>query len=581
MRIDVVTRAAALFLLLHLAGLGGVGPADVGAWVTNVDGVSSLNDQVHSVTTDANGDVIAVGVTQNTGSSSDFTVVKLSGPTGTVIWRKVVSGSATVPNGEGRAVTADAVGDVIVVGTINNTGSLQDFAVVKLSGATGAERWRHVINGTASLNDLARSVRIDAAGDVIAGGQLQNSSTGGDFVVVKVSGSNGAELWRRQINGTGNLDDLARSVRLDAAGDVIAGGELRNVGSTDFAVVKISGATGIEMWRYVVDGTAKLTDVARSIRVDSAGNVVAVGELLNTGTGMDFTVVKLAGATGTELWRRQIDGTASLNDLARSVRVDAAGDVVAVGELQNTGTGLDFVVVKLSGSTGVELWRRLLNGTASGNDAAHAVRMDNGGDVLASGAIQNVGTDLDFAIVRLSGVDGSILWRRAINGSGNGPDQASALGEDAAGDLIAAGFMQNTGTNMDFTVVKLHGADGTDFVAPTTTTTTTTLLPPSCSTLAACRAALRDALPAVVAAPDKSAKRVAKRLTRLDRKLDSLLSRAASAAAKTRPRLYARSRLVVGRLYSVAQQAESAGTLTVPLGPIAQAVSGLYLFIPT
>jgi len=42
--------------------------------------------------------------------------------------------------------------------------------------------------------------------------------------------------------------------------------------------------------------------------------------------------------------------------------VDAAGDVIAAGELQNTGTGIDFAVVKLSGSTGTEIWRRLING---------------------------------------------------------------------------------------------------------------------------------------------------------------------------------------------------------------------------
>src|SRR5262249_46634982 len=230
-------------------------------------------------------------------------------------------------------------------------------------------------------NDLARSVRVDAAGDVVAGGELLNTGKGKDFVVVKLSGGTGAQLWRQQINGSASLDDLARSVRLDPAGDVIAGGELRNTGSTDFAVFKFAGATGTELWRHVVDGSAAGTDVARSIRVDAAGDVVAAGELQNVATGMDFVVMKLSGATGAEAWRTQIKGRASLDDLVRSVRVDAAGDVVAAGELQNTGTGLDFTVVKLSGGSGTEIWRRVLNGSASGNDAAHAVRIEPMGDI--------------------------------------------------------------------------------------------------------------------------------------------------------------------------------------------------------
>jgi len=34
-----------------------------------------------------------------------------------------------------------------------------------------------------------------------------------------------------------------------------------------------------------------------------------------------------------------VDGTASMNDLARSIRLDPSGDVVAAGEVQNTATG--------------------------------------------------------------------------------------------------------------------------------------------------------------------------------------------------------------------------------------------------
>src|SRR5262249_30176047 len=200
------------------------------------------------------------------------------------------------------------------------------------------------------------------------------------------------------------------------------------------------------LWRHVVDGSAAGTDVARSIRVDAAGDVVAAGELQNVATGMDFVVMKLSGATGAEAWRTQIKGTASLDDLDRAVRGDAAGDVVAAGELQNTGTGLDFTVVKLSGGSGTEIWRRVLNGSASGNDAAHAVRIEPMGDILACGAVQNTGTDLDFAVVKLSGVDGSVMWRKEINGTSSGPDQASALAEDSSGDVVAAGFEQNVGS---------------------------------------------------------------------------------------------------------------------------------------
>ena len=443
-------------------------------WQTNINGAVSLNDEARAATSDPNGDVVVSGFIQNAGGGADFAVVKVSGTTGAELWRRVISGTASAPSGEVRAVAVDAAGDVVAAGAINNTGSLQDFTVVKLAGATGVELWRQVINGTASLNDTARSLRLDGAGNVVAGGELQNTGTGMDFTVVKLAGTTGAELWRRQLDGTASGTDVARSVRLDAAGDVVAGGELQNIGTgMDFMVVKLSGTTGTEVWRRQIDGTASGNDLARTLRVDSTGNVVAAGELQNIGTGLDFTVVKLAGSSGAELWRQVLNGTASGTDAAHAVRVDAAGDVIAAGELQNIGTGMDFAVVKLAGGSGAELWRRQLNGTASIDDLVRAVRVDAAGDVLAGGELQNTGTGIDFAVVKLAGSTGVPVWQRTLNGTVSGADRLHALTEDTAGDVLAAGFTTNIGTGTDFTVVKLRGTDGTDFVAPTTTTTTT------------------------------------------------------------------------------------------------------------
>ena len=107
-------------------------------------------------------------------------------------------------------------------------------------------------------------------------------------------------------------------------------------------------------WQVTINGTANNFDLANAVTVDAAGDVVAAGGTENIGTGLrDFTVVKLAGATGVELWRQEIDGTANGIDFAFKVAVDAAGDVVAAGRTQNTATDFgDFTVVKLRGTDG-------------------------------------------------------------------------------------------------------------------------------------------------------------------------------------------------------------------------------------
>ncbi len=118
---------------------------------------------------------------------------------------------------------------------------------------------------------------------------------------------------------------------------------------------------------------------------------------------------KFAGTDGTELWHRTLDGTAGDDDCCRSLSVGGFGDVVAAGVLVNTETGADFFVVKLSGTTGTELWRRVIDAPGNGRDEAFSVRIDKSGNVIASGTLAAGDADEGFNVVRLSGATGAWL----------------------------------------------------------------------------------------------------------------------------------------------------------------------------
>src|SRR5438128_2247060 len=182
--------------------------------------------------------------------------------------------------------------------------------------------WQSNLNGTANGNDEAYSVTTDAAGNVVAAGHILSGSSF-DFAVAKLSGSSGGEIWRRTIPS-----GLAKSVVLDGAGDVLAAGNTSN-GSTgqDFLVTKISGSTGIELWRANIDGSADTNtnqDFGQAIAVDGAGNAFAAGWTTNAPSDSDVTAVKLS-PSGTILWRTNVSG--GIADRARAIALDPAGDV--------------------------------------------------------------------------------------------------------------------------------------------------------------------------------------------------------------------------------------------------------------
>ena len=171
-------------------------------------------------------------------------------------------------------------------GTLGTT-LLDDLFVVKLGGADGRELWHQIIEGSMVQLVVGRfnSVAVDATGDVFAAGVFDVSSfrpdsRGGKFIVTKFDGGSGAELWRQVVTGTisGTAHSEAVTVTVDAEGNVFAGGDTTNAGtSRDFTVIKFDGASGLELWRQAINGTANSNDLARAVTVDAAGNVFAAG----------------------------------------------------------------------------------------------------------------------------------------------------------------------------------------------------------------------------------------------------------------------------------------------------------------
>lgn len=450
------------FVELCLATAVLVGSANAAqAWLVRIDGGTGGADRALAVEGSSTGDVVAAGILSSAGQDGAPTVVKLAGADGAEIWRRTFEGTDTegTPDHLFGDVVIDSAGDVVIVSTIRNAHShpdQRDLLVAKLDGATGGVLWSHELN---TGSDTGRAVAIDGNDDVFALGSLGlgcdllkfDGATGtplwsvgvaacraivttptgdpivggtsnSDFAVARIDGTNGNELWRQEIDGPASEPDTVLALALDASGDVLAAGYLGDGGGLRdylFAVAKFDGATGTEAWRFTTEG-AYGKDLAYDVSVDGVGDVYAFGLLMENTFEEYFAVVKLSGATGSESWRREISGSdPSSYDVAHAGIVDGTGAVFAAGSLQNEGTGSDATVVRIDG-TGLEVWRSALDGTASpapgsssDNDGALALDLDIGGSVLVAGRLDQKGTSTDFMVAKLDPTDGST---RAVGG---------------------------------------------------------------------------------------------------------------------------------------------------------------------
>ncbi|HJQ84396.1 MAG TPA: PQQ-binding-like beta-propeller repeat protein [Candidatus Binatia bacterium] len=220
-------------------------------------------------------------------------------------------------------------------------------------------------------------------------------------------------------------------------GDPIAAGYL-----TGGAVVRFDGATGQPVWQNEVGGTQAGSGAFLALTLDSAGDPIAAGGVYNLGSSLDIAVAKLDGDDGTLLWKWETASAGDSGEVARAVAVDDADDVAVAGELPEG----SYAALKLSGADGSELWRY-----ATGGTFATDIAYDAAGDVVVAG--QGFVVSPKLTVVKLAGSTGALVWRVDLPFGLYGLPPTLAV--DGTGDVIAGAF-GGVGA-----VVKLAGADGT------------------------------------------------------------------------------------------------------------------------
>jgi hypothetical protein len=251
-------------------------------------------DEARALALAPNGDVIVGGETDP--GSPKWLVMRLAAADGSIVWDTTLAG--TEPAGSNRlsALAVDPVtGDVVVVGSLGNTGTAPDFGVVRLAAADGVEMWRATYDGTAASSNMAEAVAIDAGGEILAGGFVGNVATGRDPFVVKL-GPDKTQRWTHTAQLQTISQDHTSAVSFGPSGEAILLATVATSSSeTDILFLGIDGTAGSEIWRRIVDGPGSVShDAGAALVVDAGGGVAAAGTISTPGTDADFAAIRLA-----------------------------------------------------------------------------------------------------------------------------------------------------------------------------------------------------------------------------------------------------------------------------------------------
>jgi hypothetical protein len=345
----------------------------------------------------------------NMRTGQSFTVVKLSGSDGSTIWHKNINGTPQGANEKALAVAVDGSGDVFAAGYVSAAGpENSDYTLVKLNGATGRVSWRTQLNGPAKDHNAAFTIIVDEPGHVISAGQTGNTYGSSWITVVKSSKATGRTVWKKNLWG-GDLvkRGYANTVALDSAGNVVVGGTLPYIGGgSSFAVIKLNGKTGQELWSQHFFGSAVYGfGYVDEIVIDGQDAIYAAGVTEDSG-GMRFALMKLNGGDGSKIWPPELTHSpiSALGASASSVRLGVNNTVVAAGQLPHDALHYAFAVCVFNASNGQKIRQYTFPGTKSLGDlsSAEALVLDNAGNAIAAGIIAHEDTGNDMMAVKIA-----------------------------------------------------------------------------------------------------------------------------------------------------------------------------------
>ena len=349
----------------------------------------------------------------------------------------------------------DAAQNVYVTGTSFGVSGTFDISTVKYN-TNGVQQWVAIYNGTGNNNDGAAAIKVDASGNVYVVGKSQGTGTFDDVTTIKYN-SSGIQQWVAFYNGTSNLQDEGTGIDIDGSGNVYVTGFSSETGNNQDIVTIKYDAAGSQQWIRFYNGTGGGNDGGMDIELDATGNVYVTGKGNENTSNMlsDIVTIKYDNS-GTQQWVMAYDG-GSDNDYGKALTIDKNNNVIVTGYSFLSGNWFDYATIKYNPS-GVQQWATRYNYAANRYEEVQDIIADTLGNIYVTGQSQNTGnnsTPPDIATVKYNSA-GVQQWVQRYNGTANLDDRGYSIDLDDTMNVFVTGYTSITTANRDYATIKYN-----------------------------------------------------------------------------------------------------------------------------
>jgi hypothetical protein len=310
-----------------------------------------------------------------------------------------------------------------------------------LGAQGGIALWTNYYNGTGNGDDTARTIALDAQDNVYVSGYSLGIGEM-QTVTIKYKCSGEAE-WTNRFVSTPNISILTPlSLAVDPSGDVIVASGIPGAdGYDDFGTLKYSSA-GLPLWtnRYSYG-----QDVPDSVALDKLANVYVAG-----GIG-GFVTLKYS-SDGQALWTNRFNLSANRGGEAIAIAVDSDTGTAFVTGISSVYPSFYSRCVTLAySSSGVPLWTNLYAWKSNSDDSGRTIAFRDGTVIVGGFSDDHVSEDA--ALILAYSTNGQALWTNRY-GPGISGSSARQVCIDRDGSVLIGGWGLTANTNQDFLLLK-------------------------------------------------------------------------------------------------------------------------------
>lgn len=285
-------------------------------------------------------------------------------------------------------------------------------------GENITNNWTFQFDGTLTLpGDLALPGGLATITTTNNGGDTE-ISTPGSIILHNSTGD-----W--VFDNTGKLTLPVGGDIVDSNGDSVIGGGNQNI------------------WIQTFESDTPATDIpgsATSVEYDSDGNIIALFvHYYSDNSGNNYTSLAKFTSTGEKLWQVRYAGIGAVDGWG--VAVDSQNSFIYVTARLTDPTGYDKTTITQFNLANASVnWSKIYDfGYASTSGVIDAYD----GDAVFVG-YANTATSNQVTVVKISGVDGSVIWANGLDGQGT--DEAYGMAIGPSGEVVVIGFMSQLGT---------------------------------------------------------------------------------------------------------------------------------------